>query len=82
MKTEHWVLMGLTAALFLLLLWFASGTRTDGRGYRLIQRMFWSAAGLWISGSLGGIGLNAVTAAAVFSLGPPGYAALAALKLL
>ncbi len=37
---------------------------------------------LWISGSLGGIGLNPVTAAAVLSLGLPGYAALTVLRLL
>ena len=82
MKTEHWVLMGQTAALFLLLFRFACGTRSDGWGYRIIQRVFWSAAGLWISGCLGWIGLNAVTAAAVFSLGLPGYAAMTVLKLL
>ena len=82
MKTVYWILMGLTAALFLLLFRFACGTRSDSRGYRLIRRIFWSAAGMWISGSMGGVGLNAVTAAAVFSLGLPGYAALIALKLL
>ncbi len=82
MKTELWLLMALTAALFLLLWAFARLARPESRGYRLIRRIFWWAAALWISGRLGGIGLNAVTAAAVFSLGLPGYAAMAALKLL
>ena len=49
MKTEHWLLMGLTAALFSLLLLFAFSARRESRGYRLIRRMFWAAATrLWI----------------------------------
>ena len=82
MKTELWVLMGLTAALLSLLFRYACRWRPDSRGYRLIRRLFWWAVFLWISGSLGGIGLNQVTAAAVLSLGLPGYAALTVLRLL
>ncbi len=82
MITEHWLLMGLTAALLSLLWLFACVARAESRGYRLIRRVFWSAVGLWISGSLGGIGLNLVTETAVFALGLPGYAALTMIRFL
>ena len=76
MDTAHWIMVGLTAAL-LAALWLISVSYSPKiRGYRWGQRLFWTAALLWVSGSLGGIGLNSINLIAASTLGLPGYAAL------
>ncbi|MBQ6960917.1 MAG: hypothetical protein IJP78_08090 [Clostridia bacterium] len=76
MDAAHWIMVGLTAAL-LTALWLISVFYSPKiRGYRWGQRVFWTAAFLWISGSMGGIGLNGINLIAASALGLPGYAAL------
>ena len=76
METVHWIMLGLTAVM-LMALWMISAAYSPKiRGYRWGQRVFWPATLLWISGSLGGIGLNGVNLIASSVLGLPGYAAL------
>ncbi len=76
MDTAHWIMVGLTAVM-LAGLWLISVFYSPQiRGFRWGQRVFWTAALLWISGSLGGIGLNGINLIAASILGLPGYAAL------
>ena len=82
MKTELFVLMGLTAALLSLLLWFSLTVRQDSRGCGVVRRLFWAALLLWLSGTAGGVGLRFVSLAATAALGLPGFAALTALRLM
>ena len=76
MDTAHWIMAGLTAALFLLLWLISVFYSPNSRGYRWGQRVFWAFSLLWVSGSLGGIGLNGINLIAASTLGLPGYAAL------
>ena len=76
MKTEHWTMMGLTAALIGAALLYALRYDPAKRGYRWTQRAFFRCSALIVSGLIGGIGLNAVTGSVVALLGLPGYAAL------
>ncbi len=76
MDSAHWLIMGLTAALMTALWMISSFSSPKSRGYRWAQRVFWSLLLLWISGNLGGIGLNGINLAAVSVLGLPGYGAL------
>ena len=75
-------LMGMTAALLGLLLCFSLTARPRTRLYRWTRRVFWSALGLWISGSLGGVGLSWMTWAGTAALGGAGYLTLTVLRLL
>ena len=76
METGQWIMLGMTAAL-MTLLWMASAVSSPkNRGYRWAQRVFWAGTLLWVSGSLGGIGLNGVNLLTVSALGLPGYAVL------
>ncbi len=79
METGHWIMLGLTAALLTVLWMISADSSPKSRGYRWAQRVFWAGSLLWISGSLGGIGLNGVNLLSVSALGLPGYAALWAL---
>ena len=82
MDTTHWIMVGLTAGL-LSALWLISVFYSPkSRGCRWGQRIFWAFALLWVSGSLGGIGLNGVNLFFSSILGLPGYAALWALARL
>ena len=74
--TAHWIMVGLTAALLAALWLIAVFYSPKSRGCRWGQRVFWTAAMLWISGGLGGVGLNGVNLIASSVLGLPGYAAL------
>ena len=76
MHTGHWIMLGLTAALMTLLWMISAASSPKRRGYRWAQRAFWASSLLWISGSLGGIGLNGVNLLTVCAFGLPGYAAL------
>lgn len=82
MDTGHWMIVGLTAALLTALWMISAAASPKSRGYRWAQRVFWTAALLWASGSLGGIGLNGLNLITSFALGLPGYAALWALARL
>ena len=76
MDTGHWIMMGLTAALLLTLWMIAAASSPKSRGYRWAQRIFWAFTLLWVSGSLGGVGLNGVNLFTTSVLGLPGYCAL------
>ncbi len=76
MDTAHWIMLGLTALLLLSLWMFSAAFSPKSRWYRWGQRAFWAFSLLWVSGSLGGIGLNGVNLIAASVLGLPGYAAL------
>lgn len=82
MDTAHWIMMGLTAALLLSLWMISVASSPKSRWYRWGQRTFWTFSLLWVSGSLGGIGLNGVNLVTSSILGLPGYAALWALARL
>ena len=82
MHTGHWIMLGLTAALMTLLWIVSAAFSPKRRGYRWAQRVLWAGSLLWISGNLGGIGLNVVNLLAVCALGLPGYAALWTLSAL
>ena len=76
MDTAHWIMLVITAALLLFRLMISAASSPKSRGYRWSQRVFWAFSLLWVSGSLGGIGLNALNLIAARVLGLPGYAAL------
>ena len=76
MDTGHWIMMGLTAALLLTLWMIAAASSPKSRVYRWAQRIFWAFTLLWVSGSLGGVGLNGVNIFTTSVLGLPGYGAL------
>ena len=76
MDTAHWIVVGLTAALFVALWGIAIAYSPQNRGCRWGQRVFWACSLLWISGGLGGIGLNGLNLITSSILGLPGYAAL------
>ena len=82
MRAEHWALMGLTAALLGLLLWFSLTVRQGTRRYRVLQRIVWAALLLWIRGCLGGVGFSGVSMGTVTILGLPGYAVISLLRRL
>ena len=79
MDSGHWIMLGLTAGLLAALWMIAAFFSPRNRGCRWAQRIFWTGLLLWVSGALGGIGLNGVNLAAAVLLGLPGYAALWAL---
>ena len=76
MDTAHWIIMGLTAALMVALWLISVFYSPQSRSCRWGQRVFWAFSLLWVSGSLGGIGLNGVNLIVSSVLGLPGYAAL------
>ncbi len=80
MEKGHWIMLGLTAA-WLTALWRISAVSSPhSRGSRWTQRILWTGTLLWISGALGGIGLNGANLIASTLLGLPGYAALWAIS--
>lgn len=76
MDTAHWIMMGLTALLLLSLWMISADSSPKSRWYQWGQRTFWTFSLLWVSGSLGGIGLNGGNFLVASTLGLPGYAAL------
>ena len=76
METGHWIMMGLTAALMLILWMIAAASSPKSRVYRWAQRIFWAFTLLWFSGSFGHVGLNGVNLILTSVLGLPGYGAL------
>ena len=76
MKTEYWVMLALTAALFMILCGISLASEPRSGAYRWARRVFWTAALLLFSGALGGVGLNAFNLLASAVLGLPGYAGL------
>ena len=82
METGHWIMLGITVALLTVLWMISAASSPKSRGYRWAQRVFWAGSLLWISGSLGGIGLNGVNLFLSGILSLPGYAALWALARL
>ena len=82
MTREHWLFL-LAIALFVgLLLAFSLMHRPQSRGYRWIQRCFWSFVFLQGCGLMGWVGLNPATWTISALLGWPGCAALLALAVL
>ena len=81
MKGEMWFITAMTAALMSALLAIALLSRPRTRLYRWARRIFWSFSLLFLSGFLGGPGVNLLNWAAVALLGAPGYGAMALLAV-
>lgn len=79
MKTDHFLIMGLTAAWIAAVLAFSLRYDPNRRACQIAQKAFFRCSALIVSGLIGGIGLNAVTGFTVALLGLPGYAALSLL---
>ena len=76
MDTAHWSMAGMTALLMLTLWMIAAAFTPKNRAYRWARKVFWSFSLLWVSESLGWIGLNGVNLITTSFLGRPGYGAL------
>jgi hypothetical protein len=76
MNAGHWIMLGLTAALLAALWVIAVSSSPQSRFHSWARRLFWAAALLAVSGSMGGIALNGVSWIISAALGLPGYAAL------
>lgn len=76
MDSAHWIMVGLTAVMMMALWLISVFYSPQSRACRWGQRVFWAFSLLWVSGGLGGVGLNGINLIAVSALGLPGYAAL------
>ena len=77
MKTEYWVMLALTGALFMVLWGISLASEPRSGAYCWARRVFWAAALLLLSGAVGGVGLNGFNLLVSAALGLPGYAGLA-----
>ena len=80
MHGEHWLVLGLTAGIMGLLACASVLGQPGSRGYRWLRRALWAFLLLFLSGALGGVGVNGFTLPVAMALGAPGYAALTLLR--
>ena len=82
MTREHWLFL-LTIMIFVsLMLAFSLMHRPESRGYRWIQRCFWSFALVQCCSQAGWLGMNRVTLAVSMLLSWPGCAAMLVVSIL
>lgn len=79
MEKAHFAVLLCVAVFLTGLGLFALRIRPEGRGFRMVQRMFWGFFGAFLMQGAGVWGLNWVTFLVSAAFGVPGMAALLAI---